>query len=75
MADGTAIAIISPFNAVDIGFAANAPSLSFLQVASASTTTPYSAGSFAPSIGPFNSQVANFVNYGIDFCRIRYINT
>jgi len=75
LADGTAIAIISPFTCINGAWLANANYLPFIQVASVSSINPYNAAGFQTVAGPFSSQFGNIINYGVDYCRINFINT
>lgn len=68
--------IISPFNCVNPSWINNANFVPFVQVPTQSTTLPYNiAAGFNPANGPFYSQAANIMNYGVDYCRVKYINT
>lgn len=68
--------IISPFNCVSPAWVNNANFVPFVQVPSQSTTFPYNiAAGFGAANGPFFSQNANIMNYGVDYCRVKYINT
>lgn len=52
----------------------NGAFLPFLQNAVVpDTTKPYT--SISTATGPFNGQISNIVNYGVDICKVNFINT
>lgn len=67
--------MISPLSAFYGGYVANAGYLPFVQVASASSTTPYSAASAYATTGPFNNQIGNAVTFAPDAIFVDAINT
>lgn len=75
LADGTTCAIICPISATNGSFVANTNYLPFFTQSTIASNTPYHTAFSPLSVGPFNSQAANIVNYGVDYCRVSYINT
>lgn len=73
--DGTACVCIVPTSAHLGAYTANANYLPFVQVASTNSVQPYNAPSAYTTAGPFNTQQANIIEYGVDAVFIDFINT
>ena len=75
LADGTTCVVICPMSATNGSLVANTNYLPFFTQSTNNSNTPYHSSISPLSTGPFYSQAANIVNYGVDYCRISYINT
>lgn len=73
--DGTTCIVVNPFSAVNGAFGSNLSYLPFLAQSTLNSTYPYNNTQLIVSTGPFNSQLANIINYGVDYCRVSFINT
>lgn len=56
-------------------YVSNGNYLPFVHIASGSSVTPYANLPANLTTGPFQSQYNNIVNFGIDYVRVKYINT
>lgn len=72
MSDGSITVVISPINAVNGNSPINASVLPFFRIA-AVDGNPYTTAT--NTVGPFNSQLANMMNYAIDYLKVSFINT
>lgn len=75
LSDGTTCIVVNPFSAVNGAFGSNLSYLPFIAQSTLSSTNPYNNAQSIVTTGPFNSQLANIINYGVDYCRISFINT
>ena len=75
MPDGTSCIVINPFSAVNGAFGSNLSYLPFIVQSTLNSSFPYNNAQTIVTTGPFNSQLANIINYGVDYCRVSYINT
>jgi hypothetical protein len=75
LADGTAIAIITPYSAF-WGDYQQSQYLPFCVVSSGSTTNPFAAATpNYGATGPMYSQVSNVSTFQVDSCTIDFIET
>lgn len=75
LSDGTAILIVVPQNSITGAFTTNFAAYPFASVANGSTQNPFAATPIYAPAGPFNSQLANMANYGVDVCSVDFIQT
>lgn len=73
--DGTTCIVICPYSSVNGAFGPNQQYLPFVAQSTSNSSTPYINTQAITTIGPFNSQYANMINYGVDYCRVGFINT
>ena len=73
LADGTCAVIITPTSSLYGGYTSNGNYLPFVQVASTSSTLPFSAVGSYNAQGPFFVQNANVVTYATDALFIDFI--
>lgn len=73
LADGTAIAIISPYSAFAGPYAVNTALLPFLTIAAGSSTNPYAAAPNYGASSPLNAQSVNAMTFGVDAIMLDFI--
>lgn len=75
LADGTAMAVITPMSCTSGMWYENTTYLPFIQVAANSTDKPFATAGSYNVPGPFSSQASNIICFNVDACMVDFIQT